>query len=583
MENIQLSLFGRMYPELFQVTTERILEPCLKKSQTPIFQCLQVANGQPQEWLEGERLTPLGESLMLNIGEYPSVENESTLSEILEDNVPEKYYLSPKACLGILRRAKNKGRKLPDNLRIALEQKVAEGGEVLGLDFAHADSVVRTYKDITPTLVQNMGRGGGQTPCIMYEQRTIAIDQGGGKSQCGITTELSPTLTCTHGGEPVIYSEKRNVIPLRDEVTRNKASNGLGVGKVGGPCPTLTTADIHSVFYEAYQHHGYRESDTSGTLTAGQNNTVRVLAYGEKTGRRNILHIMNRERIGQVRGVPFLAPVIDTIKQLGRYTEAEVLAAVINGLFTVFIEKESASDDVPFGESIPEEMQVDQEDENSIELAPGAVIDLGEGEKANMVNPGRPNPNFDPFVIAVLKQIGAALEIPYEILIMAFSSNYSASRAAILEFFKVVKMYRAWFVADFCQPIYEEWLSEAVAKGRIKAPGFFTDPIIKDAYCSAEWTGPSAGQLDPTKEVEAAEKRVQGGYSTREREARELTGTDFYKNIKQRKREEELLKEVTGGAKTDTQTVENINGREESDTENNPDNDGGQTEEETEE
>lgn len=275
MENIQLSLFGRMYPELFQVTTERILEPCLKKSQTPIFQCLQVANGQPQEWLEGERLTPLGESLMLNIGEYPSVENESTLSEILEDNVPEKYYLSPKACLGILRRAKNKGRKLPDNLRIVLEQKVAEGGEVLGLDFAHADSVVRTYKDITPTLVQNMGRGGGQTPCIMYEQRTIAIDQGGGKSQCGITTELSPTLTCTHGGEPVIYSEKRNVIPLRDEVTRNKASNGLGVGKVGGPCPTLTTADIHSVFYEAYQHHGYRESDTSGTLTAGQNNTVR--------------------------------------------------------------------------------------------------------------------------------------------------------------------------------------------------------------------------------------------------------------------------------------------------------------------
>ena len=140
---------------------------------------------------------------------------------------------------------------------------------------------------------------------------------------------------------------------------------------------------------------------------------------------------------------------------------------------------------------------------------------------------------------------------------------------------QVVKMYRAWFVADFCQPIYEEWLSEAVAKGRIKAPGFFTDPIIKDAYCSAEWTGPSAGQLDPTKEVEAAEKRVQGGYSTREREARELTGTDFYKNIKQRKREEELLKEVTGGAKTDTQTVENINGREEADTENNPDNDGG--------
>lgn len=298
---------------------------------------------------------------------------------------------------------------------------------------------------------------------------------------------------------------------------------------------------------------------------------VRVKAFGEKTGRRNVIHVMNRERIGQVRGVPFLSPVIETIKQLGRYTEAEVLAAVINGLFTVFIEKESASDDVPFGEAVPEDMQVDSEDEGSIELAPGAVIDLGEGEKANMVNPGRPNPNFDPFVMAIIKQIGAALEIPYELLIMAFSNNYSASRAAILEFFKVIKMYRAWFVTDFCQPIYEEWLCEAVAKGRINAPGFFNDPIIKDAYCSAEWNGPSAGQLDPKKEVEAAELRVQGGFSTRERETTELTGTDFYKNIKQRKREEELLKEVTGSAKKEMDTA-NIGGKE-SDSDNNPNND----------
>lgn len=298
---------------------------------------------------------------------------------------------------------------------------------------------------------------------------------------------------------------------------------------------------------------------------------VRVKAFGEKTGRRNIIHVMNRERINQVRGVPFLSPVIETIKQLGRYTEAEVLAAVINGLVTVFIEKESASDDVPFGEAVPEDMQVDSEDEGSIELAPGAVIDLGEGEKANMVNPGRPNPNFDPFVMAVIKQIGAALEIPYELLIMAFSNNYSASRAAILEFFKVIKMYRAWFVTDFCQPIYEEWLCEAVAKGRINAPGFFNDPIIKDAYCSAEWNGPSAGQLDPKKEVEAAELRVQGGFSTRERETTELTGTDFYKNIKQRKREEELLKEVNGSAKKKMDTV-GIGGKE-SDSDNDPNND----------
>lgn len=276
MENIQLSLFGRMYPVLFHQQTERILEPCLKKSQRPIFQCLQVASGQPQEWLEGERLTQLGESLTLNFGEYPNVERESTLSEILEDNVPEKYYLSPKACLGILRRAKAKGRKLPENLRIALEQKIAEqGGEVLGLDFAHADSVVRTFEDKTPTLMQNMGSAGGQVPCILKEQKAAGFtyNQGGVGKGLGFREEQAPTIMT--GGRGAVFVEKKNVIPLRDEATRNKSSNGLGVGTVGGPAPTLTTADIHSVFYEAYQHHGYRESDTSGTLTTDQNSTIR--------------------------------------------------------------------------------------------------------------------------------------------------------------------------------------------------------------------------------------------------------------------------------------------------------------------
>lgn len=277
MGNIQLSLFGRMYPVLFHQPTEKILEPCLKKSQKPVFQCLQVANGQPQEWLEGRQLTQLGECLTLNFGEYPSVEKESTLSEILEDNAPEKYSLSLKACLGILRRAKNKNRKLPDNLRIALEQKIAEqGGEVIGLDFAHADSVVRTFTDKTPTLVQNMGRGGGQTPCVMYEKQTAAgfLDRNGEKAySIGYETEKAPTIRASV--TPSVFIEKKSVIPLRDEVTRNKASNGLGVGKVGGPCPTLTTADVHSVFYEAYQHNGYRESEVSGTLTTDQNSTIR--------------------------------------------------------------------------------------------------------------------------------------------------------------------------------------------------------------------------------------------------------------------------------------------------------------------
>lgn len=143
------------------------------------------------------------------------------------------------------------------------------GGEIIGLDFAHADSVVRTFEDKTPTLLQNMGSAGGQIPCVMHERRTVAgftYNQGGEGKGLGFEEEKAPTIMT--GGRGAVFMEKKSVIPLRDEVTRNKASNGLGVGEVGGPCPTLTTADVHSVFYEAYQHHGYRESSTSGTLRA---------------------------------------------------------------------------------------------------------------------------------------------------------------------------------------------------------------------------------------------------------------------------------------------------------------------------
>lgn len=271
---------------------------------------------------------------------------------------------------------------------------------------------------------------------------------------------------------------------------------------------------------------------------------VRVEAYGETTGRRNVLHLMNRERIGQKRGVPFLAPVIEALKQLGRYTDAELVAAVVSGMFTVFIEKQSYSEEAPFGEVIPELEQVDRYDMNSIELGPGAIVDLNEGEKANVVNPGRPNAAFDGFVISICRQIGAALEIPYELLVKNFNASYSASRGALLEAWKMFRMYREWLANDFCQPIYEEWLAEAVAKGRIKAEGFLYDPLIRKAYTGAEWNGPAQGLLNPVQEVNAAQKRVENGFSTRSKEAKEMNGTDYYRNIDQLKREEDLMQEV---------------------------------------
>lgn len=68
----------------------------------------------------------LGECWTLNTGAFPSVENESILSEILEQTVPDKYFLSAKACWGILSRAEKRGKEVPTILKIALLERIAE-------------------------------------------------------------------------------------------------------------------------------------------------------------------------------------------------------------------------------------------------------------------------------------------------------------------------------------------------------------------------------------------------------------------------------------------------------------------------
>lgn len=287
---------------------------------------------------------------------------------------------------------------------------------------------------------------------------------------------------------------------------------------------------------------------------------TRVHAFGKATGRRNVLHIMaDVERPAQRRGVPLLAPVIESLKQLSRYSEAELMAAVVAGMFTVFIK--SNSPNTPLGQMFDPSMQVDK-DPNSYELGNGAIVGLEEGEEVQIANPGRPNTAFDGFVVAISRQIGAALEVPYELLVKNFTASYSASRAALLEAWKMFRMRREWLISGFCQPIYEEWLTEAVLKGRIKAEGFLDDPAKRAAWCGAEWYGDAQGQLDPLKEANAAKVRVEEGFSTREREAAELTGMEWETINAIRKREEEQRREAGLAMQVMTAHADNFEGDE---------------------
>ena len=163
------------------------------------------------------------------------------------------------------------------------------------------------------------------------------------------------------------------------------------------------------------------------------------------------------------------------------------------------------------------------------------------GEDVTFATPTRPAGGFDAFVKAICEQVGAALEIPADLLLKSFNASYSASRAALLEAWKAFKMRREWLADGFCRPIYAVWMSEAVARGRIYAPGFFDNPLIRDAYLGSEWLGPSQGQLDPTKEITAEILACSEGFSTHEQSTIRLNGGQWDANVEQLQRENEKL------------------------------------------
>ncbi|MFA6054029.1 MAG: phage portal protein [Thermodesulfovibrionales bacterium] len=279
------------------------------------------------------------------------------------------------------------------------------------------------------------------------------------------------------------------------------------------------------------------------TYAAKLREWVPVNAFGEKTGLRNCIHNYKMLRPGQTRGVPYLAPVIESLKQIDKYTEAEIMAAVISSMLTVFIKSETGELDLDVSNTTSE-TQAKKTSDTDMKLGTGAILGLAPGEDISIVNPLRPNAGFDPFIMSILRQIGVALELPFEVLIKHFTASYSAARAALLEAWKFFNARRQWLAQNFCQVVYEIWLYEAVAIGRIAAPGFFTDPIIRRAYSGAEWVGPAKGQIDELKEVNAAGKRIELGISTLSEVTAEMTGGDWEKKHPQSVKEYKMRKEA---------------------------------------
>ena len=166
------------------------------------------------------------------------------------------------------------------------------------------------------------------------------------------------------------------------------------------------------------------------------------------------------------------------------------------------------------------------DDDNEYEMGPGTVTHLAPGEKVNFGNPNIPTAGFETFVKTLCKLVGAALELPYDVLIKGVQQLLFRKPRRAAGGVGSIQMRRKWFVDDFCQPVYEMFLAEAVALGRINAPWLLHGSPCARGMVRRALDRPVQGSLDPKKEAEAALMLIDNAIKTHEQVSREMSGGD---------------------------------------------------------
>ncbi|MGN0912259.1 MAG: phage portal protein, partial [Alphaproteobacteria bacterium] len=266
----------------------------------------------------------------------------------------------------------------------------------------------------------------------------------------------------------------------------------------------------------------------------------RVPAYTD-FGRRRVLHVHDVERIGQTKGKPILTSIMPMFKMLDHYERSELQAAIVNAMIAAFIETPMDAEGLNelFGGDGNDYLNAKKD--WKVKLEGGSIIPIFPGDKIAPFTPSRPNSAYGSFIENVLRHIGTGLNIPYELLLKDFSkTNYSSARAALLEAWRFFNGRRAWLGNTWATPVYELWLEEAVNKGLVDAPDFYEN---RYAYTRCKWIGPGRGWVDPVKEAQACQLRMEIGLSTLENECASQ-GLDWEEVVEQRLREKNKLREL---------------------------------------
>jgi lambda family phage portal protein len=249
-----------------------------------------------------------------------------------------------------------------------------------------------------------------------------------------------------------------------------------------------------------------------------------------------MIHLYVVDRWPQSRGEPWLHAVARRLNDMDGYSEAEIVAARGAAAYMAFIK-------TPDSNPLPADGE--EEGQRTLTYEPGLVEQLPPGWDIVLNNPNRPNPNMDPFMRLMLREVAAGVGVSYESLSRDYSqSNYSSSRLALLDDRDLWRVLQGWFLRAFRHELHREWMRMAVLANAI--PAVPLDQYLDDkAKFEAVLFKPRGWSwVDPTKEVEAYKQAVRCGFITvGDVIAQTAGGLDIEDVLAARRRELDLMAE----------------------------------------
>jgi len=276
-------------------------------------------------------------------------------------------------------------------------------------------------------------------------------------------------------------------------------------------------------------------------------------------GRVMMLHALaGTDYAGQLRGISPFAVCVQDLEHILNFTLATVIKAnnQSNVWATVESETDEPADDPfknldnlgagpaakQFGNNPEPSEEAENVTEESLEPVyteiphtnqnkPGGwgVFSLKGKQKLKPFTDTSPSQAFNVFVDAYFAYIAASTGESVETVLMRFSNNYSASRATLILTWRIAEQRRWEMDYYILGPIYQMWLAEEIAAGRISCPGW-ADPRLRAAWTAHRYQGLAMPNIDPGVTMKAAKMAVELGATTLEDTAQEYNDSDFESN-----------------------------------------------------